>query len=158
MCIRDSGWDDVSPSARQFVGLSREEARAAIVDWFESHDLLADVRQYTHSVGHSYRSHAPIEPWLSDQWYVAVTDDKLRGSALRAQQTDQVPDLPNGVSERNSSSGDGELTFYPNRYARTYYSWHDGIRVIGASLVNFGGATRSPCGVVLPISLTAQFL
>ena len=124
----EHGWDDVSPSARQFVGLSREEARAAIVDWFESRDLLADVRQYTHSVGHSYRSHAPIEPWLSDQWYVAVTDDKLRGSALRAQLPDQVPELPNGVSERSSSSGDGELTFYPNRYARTYYSWHDGIR------------------------------
>ena len=92
----EHGWDDISPSARQFVGLSREEARAAIVDWFDSQDLLAEVRQYTHSVGHSYRSHAPIEPWLSDQWYVAVTDDKLRGSALRAQRPDQVPDLPAG--------------------------------------------------------------
>ena len=122
------GWDDASPTAKQFVGLSRDEARVAIVDWFDQHDLLAEVREYTHSVGHSYRSHAPIEPWLSDQWYVAVTDDRLRGSALRAQRPDQVPDLPDGVSERSSSSGDGELTFYPNRYARTYYSWHDGIR------------------------------
>ncbi len=122
------GWDDVSPTAKQFVGLSRDEARVKIVDWFDQHDLLAEVREYTHSVGHSYRSHAPIEPWLSDQWYVAVTDDRLRGSALRAQRPDQVPDLPDGVSERSSSSGDGELTFYPNRYARTYYSWHDGIR------------------------------
>ena len=122
------GWDDVSPTAKQFVGLSRDEARVKIVDWFDQHDLLAEVREYTHSVGHSYRSHAPIEPWLSDQWYVAVTDDRLRGSALRAQRPDQVPDLPDGVSERSSSSGDGELTFYPNRYARTYYSWHEGIR------------------------------
>ncbi len=122
------GWNDASPTAKQFVGLSRDEARVKIVDWFDQHDLLAEVREYTHSVGHSYRSHAPIEPWLSDQWYVAVTDDRLRGSALRAQRPDQVPDLPDGVSERSSSSGDGELTFYPNRYARTYYSWHDGIR------------------------------
>ncbi|MBJ68545.1 MAG: valine--tRNA ligase [Acidimicrobiaceae bacterium] len=122
------GWDDASPTAKQFVGLSRDEARVKIVDWFDQHDLLAEVREYTHSVGHSYRSHAPIEPWLSDQWYVAVTDDRLRGSALRAQRPDQVPDLPDGVSKRSSSSGDGELTFYPNRYARTYYSWHDGIR------------------------------
>mgnify|MGYP006206473195 CR=1 FL=1 len=35
-------------------------------------------------MGHSYRSHVPIEPYLSDQWYVKVTDDRLRGAALRA--------------------------------------------------------------------------
>ena len=46
--------------------------------------LLEDQRAYTHAVGHSYRSHEPIEPYLSDQWYVKVTDDRLRGSALRA--------------------------------------------------------------------------
>ena len=122
------GWDDISPTARQFVGLSREEAREAIVDWFEQHSLLSDTRRYNHSVGHSYRSHAPIEPWLSDQWYVAVTDDRLRGSALRAQRSDQVPGLPEGVLRKTSVSGDGELSFYPQRYARTYYSWHEGIR------------------------------
>ncbi|MBG01522.1 MAG: valine--tRNA ligase [Acidimicrobiaceae bacterium] len=124
----ENGWDDVSETAKKFVGLSREEAREAIIYWFKEHDLLADERPYTHSVGHSYRSHAPIEPWLSDQWYVAVTDDRLRGSALRAQGPNQVPDLPEGVRERSGSSGDGELTFYPERYARTYYAWHDGIR------------------------------
>jgi len=122
------GWEDVSTDAREFVGLSREDARVAIVKWFEEHDLLADVRPYTHSVGHSYRSHAPIEPWLSDQWYVAVTDDRLRGSALRAQSPEQVPDLPEGVQKRSDKSGDGDLTFYPERYARTYYAWHNGIR------------------------------
>ncbi|MEE9417091.1 MAG: class I tRNA ligase family protein, partial [Acidimicrobiales bacterium] len=71
------GWDDVSEDAQAFVGLSREDARSAVVDWFEANGLLAEVRDYTHSVGHSYRSHAAIEPWLSDQWYVAVTDDRL---------------------------------------------------------------------------------
>ena len=123
------GWDDVSDEARRFVGMSREDARTAIVEWFDANGLLAEVREYSHSVGHSYRSHVPIEPWLSDQWYVAVTDDRLRGSALRAQPTDQVPDLPEGVAERSTETpGDGELRFYPDRYARTYYSWHDNIR------------------------------
>ncbi|NNE12212.1 MAG: class I tRNA ligase family protein, partial [Ilumatobacter sp.] len=79
------GWDDVSAEASNFVGMSRETARAGIVEWFSERGLLEGVRDYTHSVGHSYRSHVPIEPWLSDQWYVAVTDDRLRGSALRAQ-------------------------------------------------------------------------
>ena len=123
------GWEDVSDEARPFVGMSREDARVAIVDWFEANGLLAEVRDYSHSVGHSYRSHVAIEPWLSDQWYVAVTDDRLRGSAMRAQPGDQVPDLPAGVEPRSAETpGDGELRFYPDRYARTYRSWHDNIR------------------------------
>ncbi len=122
------GWHDVSPDARPLVGMSREDARAAVVAWFDDHDLLEDVRDYTHTVGHSYRSHVPIEPWLSDQWYVAVTDDRLRGSALRAQTPSQAPDLPAGVEPRGDARGDGELTFFPDRYARTYAAWHENIR------------------------------
>ena len=123
------GWTDVSDAARPFVGMSREDARTAIVDWFAANDLLEEVRDYTHSVGHSYRSHVPIEPWLSDQWYVAVTNDKLRGSALRAQPEDQNPELPDDVADRCSATpGDGGLRFFPDRYARTYASWHENIR------------------------------
>ncbi len=124
----EHGWDDVSDEARTFVGMSREDARAAIVEWFDRNDLLEQVREYTHSVGHSYRSHVPIEPWLSDQWYVAVTDDRLRGSAIRAQVADQVPDMPEGVAPRGDTPGDGEMRFYPDRYARTYLAWHENIR------------------------------
>jgi valyl-tRNA synthetase len=122
------GWDDVSDDARPFVGLSREDARLAIVDWFDRHGLLEQVREYSHSVGHSYRSHVPIEPWLSDQWYVAVTDDRLRGSAMRAQNPDQAPPLPDHVGRRGDTPGDGELNIFPARYARTYHAWHDHIR------------------------------
>ena len=122
------GWDDASKEAKTFVGLSRDDARTAIIDWFSQNNLLADVKPYTHSVGHSYRSHVPIEPWLSSQWYVAVTDDKLRGSALRAQDPSQAPDLPQDVEGRSKGDGDGGLTFFPERYAKTYYSWHEGIR------------------------------
>ncbi|MDH3295526.1 MAG: valine--tRNA ligase, partial [Acidimicrobiia bacterium] len=122
------GWEDVSDEARAFVGLTREDARAAIVEWFEANDLLEEVRDYEHSVGHSYRSHVPIEPWLSDQWFVAVTDDRLRGEALRAQDPSQVPLLPEGVAPRTDHPGDGAMTFHPDRYARTYHAWHEGIR------------------------------
>ncbi len=124
----DHGWEDISDDARQFVGMSREDARAAIVAWFESNGLLEAVRPYNHSVGHSYRSHVPIEPWLSDQWYVAVTDDRLRGSALRALDPKQSPPLPDDVAPRSARQGDGEMTFHPERYARTYHAWHDTIR------------------------------
>ncbi len=72
-----------------FHGLSREDARRAVVRWFKQHDLLEDVKPYRHAVGHSYRSHVPVEPYLSDQWYVKVTDDRLAGAALRAMAEEQ---------------------------------------------------------------------
>jgi len=124
----DHGWDDVSPEAQSLVGQSREDARQAIVEWFEANDLLEAVRTYNHSVGHSYRSHVPIEPWLSDQWFVAVTDDRLRGSALRALNPEQSLLLPDDVAPRGTQDGDGEMTFHPERYARTYHAWHENIR------------------------------
>jgi len=114
------GWppDYVSAEAKALLGLSREDAREKVVKWFESHGLLEAKKPYTHSVGHSYRSHVPIEPYLSDQWYVKVTDDRMRGEALRA------------MSQRDATSnaGDGTLTFYPARYAKTFQVWHENIR------------------------------
>jgi valyl-tRNA synthetase len=49
---------------------------SAVVEWFRRNNLLEEVKPYRHSVGHSYRSHVPIEPYLSDQWYCKVTDDR----------------------------------------------------------------------------------
>ncbi len=63
------------------LGKSREEARKLIVDWFKKNGLLEEIKPYRHSVGHSYRSHVPIEPWLSDQWYCKVTDSTPRRSS-----------------------------------------------------------------------------
>ncbi len=126
------GWDDAGDNpdneAQQFIGMSREDARTAIVEWFETNGLLEKVIDYSHSVGHSYRSHVPIEPWLSDQWYVAVTDDKLRGAAVRSQVADQAGDVPDGVTAPTGAEGDGGLRFHPPRYARTFHSWHENIR------------------------------
>ena len=63
------------------------------------------------------------------QWYVAASDDRLRGSALRAQVPDQASDLPDGVEPRSAdTTGDGGMRFYPERYAKTFYSWHENIR------------------------------
>ena len=85
------GWDRerVNEGGHVFLGKSREDARELVVKEFRARNLLEQVKPYTHSVGHSYRSHAAIEPYLSDQWYVKVTDDRLRGAALRAMAPDQ---------------------------------------------------------------------
>ena len=61
-----------NPDVAEPLGMDRFEAREAVVEWFRQENLLEEVRDYAHEVGHSYRSHVPIEPYLSDQWYVAV--------------------------------------------------------------------------------------
>ena len=121
------GWSDVSPAAREFVGLSREDARTRVVAWFKKEGLLESVKPYRHSVGHSYRSHVAVEPYLSDQWYVRVTDDRLRGSALRAMDPAQHDGSP-AFAAGDAHLGDGGLQFFPARYAKTFQQWHEGIR------------------------------
>ena len=123
------GWTDVPDAAKRFVGLDRDAARKQVVEWFRRHDLLAEVRPYRHAVGHSYRSHVPIEPYLSDQWYVAVKKP--------------IPGLPDaGVLDgtdvpRHSLAGlaltaladaDPAMRFVPDRYAKTYQQWHEHLR------------------------------
>ena len=121
------GWDDCNEEASQFLGMSREEARDAIVAWFRTTDLLEEIRDYEHSVGHSYRSHVPIEPYLSDQWYVKVTDDRLCNEALRALSDDQY-DGKSPVRDSGGRVGDGQLRFFPRRYAHSYQAWHENLR------------------------------
>ena len=124
----DYGWADFDSTSGEhvFVGKSREDARELVVREFRTRDLLEQVKPYSHSVGHSYRSHAAIEPYLSDQWYVKVTDDKLRGAALEAMQESQRTSA--AFKPRPDVEPDGSLTFYPDRYAKTYETWHENLR------------------------------
>ena len=125
------GWDDAAGSdAEQFLGMDRFEARAAIVEWFRTEGLLEDVRDYTHPVGHSYRSHVPIEPYLSDQWYVAVKKPVDRLADKFGTGMIEDTDVP-----VNSLAGialapvlDGRVKFTPQRYARTYILWLEDLR------------------------------
>jgi valyl-tRNA synthetase len=122
------GWSDKG-DADFLLGLDRYEAREAVVEWFRKNKLLEDVKPYRHSVGHSYRSHVPIEPYLSDQWYCKVTDDRLAGAALRAmaQREDSAPS-PATPGEGRGEDWQGQLRFYPARYAKTFQSWHENLR------------------------------
>jgi len=125
------GWEDATaPEAQALLGMDRFEAREAIVEWFRQENLLEDVREYVHEVGHSYRSHVPIEPYLSDQWYIAVKkpieylEEKFGQGLIEG----------TGVPV-NSLAGlalkpllDGWLHFIPERYARTYQAWLENLR------------------------------
>ncbi len=135
------GWEDVG-DAQVFLGKSREDARKLVVKEFQARSvsegsegsLLEAIKPHVHSVGHSYRSHVPVEPYLSDQWYCKVSDDKLRGNAQRALKPEQrtEPSLKGWPDSRPKTqapdSTDGSMTFYPARYAKTYETWHDNLR------------------------------
>lgn len=135
------GWPDFEPhgGARVFIGLSREAARKKVVEEFQAHTinsqpLLEDIKPHEHSVGHSYRSHVPVEPYLSDQWYCRVTDDRLRGNAQRSLVAEQRTDASLGSWPESKPTvdiehaGDGSMTFHPARYAKTFETWHDNLR------------------------------
>jgi valyl-tRNA synthetase len=125
------GWEDANePEAQSLLGMDRFEAREAVVEWFRQENLLEDIREYTHEVGHSYRSHVPIEPYLSDQWYIAVKKpiehlaDKFGSGHIEG------TDVP-----ANSLAGlalkplvDDRLRFTPERYAKTYQTWLENLR------------------------------
>ncbi|MEM7228280.1 MAG: valine--tRNA ligase [Planctomycetota bacterium] len=125
------GWERAAhgEDGHIFVGMSREDARAKVVNEFQSRGYLEKTRDYAHSVGHSYRSHVPIEPYLSDQWYVRVSDDRLVGEASRAQVDGQYDGTKPGRTHGDARrQGDGELEFFPPRYAKMYQAWHDNLR------------------------------
>ena len=125
------GWEDAGePEAQNLLDMDRFEAREAIVEWFRQEKLLEEVREYSHEVGHSYRSHVPIEPYLSDQWYIAVKEpiqhlkDKFGDGLIEGTNVPQ-----------NSLAGlalkpllDGRLRFIPDRYAKTYQAWLENLR------------------------------
>ena len=91
----------------EFTGMSREECREAIVAWFEEHGLLDHVEKHDHSVMHCYRCDSTLEPWLSEQWFVAV--DKLKGPATEAVTS-------------------GQITFHPERWTQTYLTWMENLK------------------------------
>jgi len=122
------GFSDAKGSeAEKLLGMDRFEARRAVVEWFDKEGLLADAREYTHQVGHSYRSHVPIEPYLSDQWYIAVKKPiPSLPEAGRIPGTDVPVNSLAGLALKPLL--DGRIRFTPARYAKVYSDWLENLR------------------------------
>jgi valyl-tRNA synthetase len=97
----------VSSEGGAYAGLDRYEARAKVVADLEALGLLVSVDDHRHSVGHCYRCHTVVEPWLSDQWFV-----------------DMKPLAEPGIE----CVRDGRVTFHPKRWENVYYHWMGSIR------------------------------
>ncbi|MBM4087308.1 MAG: valine--tRNA ligase, partial [Planctomycetes bacterium] len=94
-------------AGEEFIGMDRFECREALVEELRQKKLLAKIEPYRHAVGHCYRCHTVIEPYLSDQWFVKMKP--LAEKAMRATQK-------------------GHVAFHPERWSRIYLSWLEQVR------------------------------
>ena len=87
---------------QEFEGLDRFEARHKIIEKLKVLNLFVKEENITHTVPHGDRSNVIVEPWLMDQWYVDAKTLAL--PAIKA------------VEE-------GNTTFIPQNWDKTYYEW-----------------------------------
>ncbi len=102
------GTAHVNENGGRFQGLDRYEARRVVLEELDSVGLVdALERPYVHSVGHCYRCHTEVEPWLSLQWFVRM--EPLAKPAMAV------------VRE-------GRMRFEPKRFEKSYMDWLANIR------------------------------
>ena len=94
----------MNENAGKYCGLTREECREKLLEDLKKDNLLISIEPMTHSVGHSERSDAVVEPYLSKQWFV-----KMRPLADRVLE--------------NQKNKDTKVNFVPERYEKTMNHW-----------------------------------
>ena len=94
----------MNENAGIYNGLTREECREKLLVDLKEADLLISIEPMKHSVGHSERSDAVVEPYLSKQWFV-----KMRPLADR-------------VIE-NQKNKDTKVNFVPERFEKVMNHW-----------------------------------
>ena len=82
----------MTENAGEFKNLDRYEARKKIVERLKEEGYLEKVEEIVHAVGHCYRCKTVIEPLVSVQWFVKVSDPKIRDTAIKV--------VEEGVKER----------------------------------------------------------
>ena len=63
----------------KYRGVPAQEARKMVAEELKEKGYLVSEKDYHHEVGHCYRCHTIVEPYLSEQWFV-----KMRGMADKA--------------------------------------------------------------------------
>ncbi|HIS26912.1 MAG TPA: valine--tRNA ligase [Candidatus Pullilachnospira intestinigallinarum] len=91
----------------KYAGMDRYEARKAMVEDLKEQGLLVKVVPHTHSVGTHDRCKTTVEPMIKPQWFVKM--DEMAKEAIKALK-------------------DGDLTFVPERFDKTYLNWLENIR------------------------------
>ena len=102
------------------------EGRKKVIADLESRGLLDRVEDYEIELGHSDRSKLPIEPFLSDQWFVKTGDVPEPRAKARGSGQIQLPDgsHTSGLAQAAIDAvQDGRISVFPSRYAKSYLDW-----------------------------------
>ena len=91
----------------QLHGLDRFEARKRVVEIMEEGGFLDRIEPHRHAVPHGDRGGVPIEPFLTDQWYVNAAE--LAKPAI-------------------ASVREGRTNFVPKNWEKTYFDWMENIQ------------------------------
>ena len=94
--------------AGKYAGMDRFECRKQIVKDLQEAGVLIEIETHVHQVGHSERSGAVVEPYLSKQWFVKMAP--LAEQALAMQENEEE-----------------KVNFVPNRFENTYNRWMENI-------------------------------
>ncbi len=98
----------MNENAGKYQGLDRFECRKQIVADMKELGVLIKIEEHVHQVGHSERSGAVVEPYLSTQWFV-----KMKPLAERA------------VEAQKSGQG---VNYVPDRFEKIYLHWIENVR------------------------------
>ena len=144
-------------------GLDRFKARKVAVEKLTELGALEKEEPYTNNVGYSERADVPIEPRLSEQWFLKYPSVEKSRECVAQEGSATVPVAASGVSPDASSRGGipfggtpngadgtsalpGKMHFHPQRWAKVYDHWMGGIKT-GASAASFGGDIGFRCGI-----------
>lgn len=92
----------VNENGGVYKGLDRYQAREKVLEDLKALGLLEKIEDHNHAVGHCYRCHTVIEPYLSKQWFVKI--QPLAQEAIRV------------VEE-------GKIRFVPQQWTKIYFEW-----------------------------------
>lgn len=90
----------------EFRNMDRYDARKKVIKKLEEEGFLVKTEDYQNNVGYSDRGGVPIEPYLSEQWFMKM--DELAKPALHA-------------------VNHGKIKFHPAHWIKTYDHWMSSI-------------------------------
>ena len=93
--------------AGKFEGLTVLDARKQVIEELNNQGLIEKIEDYTHSVGHCERCKTAIEPMITEQWFVKMSE--LVKPAIEVVKT-------------------GEMKIYPKRFEKNYFHWLENIQ------------------------------
>ena len=97
----------INENGGKYAGMDRYEARKLMVKELEEQGLLVKVEDHVHNVGTHDRCGTTVEPLIKQQWFVKM--EEMAKPAIEAVKN-------------------GDLTFVPERFDKTYLHWLENIR------------------------------